>query len=1439
MSSKIRNVALLLPAFVLATGLASAQPGVKVSSINNGSVSTTTISNDPSSGPTAKAPAVDANGLAKYWDGLGTGGASTNYFSTPPFITATPNPQIAVGPDDILTIVNRTISRFPNPNAAGNTGVANPYNNPPTEYVWLDAWIGIPTLGPVLCPSGTSSNTQCVIDNASIRYDQLQGRFVVLFTVTDVPNQRSNFVLIVSKFSQFTKCAAGIPTCVPNGASSPLFTPPVIAPIVGGTQTGGINASNWVMYTIPINLTYVTAPTAVGNGLAGVASSVPTGGGTGAFVTATDCGTNGGPSLPLTPGAGGTARSCTNYYPTSARMGIDNDNIILTASVLDQSFATNEHNFPSVPGQSQGPYAGTRTVSISKFVVYNGTSLSLVQPPACTGDSPIDCMAVNLADNVITGTITAKSGCTTASAPPAPPAGCSPTTPLPAIFFEPDNLRGRALASFDSQVSPVGIITPIDYLVGTLITDNYGNSTGLNGNQFFIQPIVFSCPGVPIFPGPAGVAFCGVGGGTQVPDLPLLATLKTNVSTLAQVADPNPVGQGFSATQMTTNPLNTPVQSTTNNRLFVGDDRPQQVMFREGLLYVARTVRLFTSQGTSSGAALGTSTVLYDLIKTCATAAAQPNCGGFNINGTGFGAPALALETEWFNGTNVPDPAGNVTGFGFYQPMFESPADVISSGPVSPISLLPWFDKLFVGMTTGGTANVSNTFSKNFPSLWDFRPGDDAFDTVEPYLDPFTGLVIGSVSCGTDITVLATVTKNSTSVVVNDTTGLAVGQFLNSTSVATIPATITAINTSTNTVTLSSAYTGNTSTLPLSTSLTFTRVQPLVTTTATLTIGGTSLPAVAPSNVITVASAAGLQIGQLVVSAGATTNKIATVLTGNTSILLNSTSSVGVGESVIGGTFTQAVQTTAGSAIVQVPTTTQVAVGEGVSGTGIPANTYITAIAVNPDATLQVTLNNAATATTAVGSTVTLTFSTNCNVVSNPVTVPQTIPLWNCPGQTAAAPVQFFAAGAFVATPPDISNHITVSAPGTGSSFVGTNPLTSLPISNGIPVIFTAANFFVAPTTIININGTTVTLSSNAVSPAGLAPPIATGTVLQNLPITFQTSTTLAQTSCPMIPFSTRGGASTDPNDGSLWLYGQFAKNRLSTIPGPGQWGTSVANYPLSFPATDPYNNDNTFFQDVQPGNGFFTWIQIAKNLGIAVPSATGPCVINNGGTPIQNPPAPGTTPVASPSNLVCPYFNPTATVNRAEMAYWVVRAQMDEPQITAYLNATGGDPTVGGFAAQGSFSDYGTVSTPFLAGTVTTSQLIRDIEVMYRRGYTKGCSSTDDPLRRYCPNDLVTRAQMSVFLIRAKMNNVFPTTLSGIPVLGPYGDNFGLFQQATPYFSDVTSGATDPYKDYYIYVQKMRELRITNGTSGSLFSPGNNLTRQEIATFIVRAFFL
>jgi len=557
MSSKIRNVALLLPAFVLATGLALAQPsGVKLSTVDSsGTVTTTNLTASTPNGPGAKSPTQNADGTLKYWDGLGIGGTSTNYFTQVPYITATPNPQIATGPDDILTIVNRTISRYPNPNAAGNTGTLNPYNYPPTEFIPLDVWMGLTVLGTqagggALCPSGTGSNSNCVIDNASIRYDQLQGRFVVLFTVTDLPAHRSNWVLIVSRFAQLQQCATpptiGGPVC-----QTPIFTPPVIAPIVGGTQTGGQNGFNWKLYTIPINLLYNTfqqpnqlglanlpgataltspLPAPFNNPLANSAVGTPnlinTGGVTGVtFLTTPFC-PNGGPALPLTFGngvangtAGGTGRTCTNYFPTGARMGMDNDNIILTAPVIDTAYATNEGTFPAAVGEKHGPYAGTRVVSIAKLAVYNGVALVLDQPPVCTAANPISCMAVNLADNTATGTLSlvtqkiafaqganavagppngvvigdlqfgggnpnTPNSCVTAAPLSVPsiqnPANtalsCAPTagllTALPAVFWEPDNLRGRALASFDAQVAPAGtgvagVITPIDYLVGT------------------------------------------------------------------------------------------------------------------------------------------------------------------------------------------------------------------------------------------------------------------------------------------------------------------------------------------------------------------------------------------------------------------------------------------------------------------------------------------------------------------------------------------------------------------------------------------------------------------------------------------------------------------------------------------------------------------------------------------------------------------------------------------------------------------------------------------------------------------------------------------------------------------------------------------------------------------------------------------------------------
>jgi hypothetical protein len=163
-------------------------------------------------------------------------------------------------------------------------------------------------------------------------------------------------------------------------------------------------------------------------------------------------------------------------------------------------------------------------------------------------------------------------------------------------------------------------------------------------------------------------------------------------------------------------------------------------------------------------------------------------------------------------------------------------------------------------------------------------------------------------------------------------------------------------------------------------------------------------------------------------------------------------------------------------------------------------------------------------------------------------------------------------------------------------------------------------------------------------------------------------------------------------------------------------------------------------------------------------------------------------------------------------MAAWVVKAQMDDKAVNDYLAATGG-----------TFSSFQDVPT--------TDANYKYIETMYRRGNTKGCLATSDAVRRYCPSDNLTRGQMAVFLIRAKMNSVFPTVVSGTYVGSFGGDLFGLYSPTSP-FTDIAGN------DFAPYINKMRELRITNGTTLTTYSPDQTLTRGEIAAFIVRAFF-
>jgi hypothetical protein len=327
--------------------------------------------------------------------------------------------------------------------------------------------------------------------------------------------------------------------------------------------------------------------------------------------------------------------------------------------------------------------------------------------------------------------------------------------------------------------------------------------------------------------------------------------------------------------------------------------------------------------------------------------------------------------------------------------------------------------------------------------------------------------------------------------------------------------------------------------------------------------------------------------------------------------------------------------------------------------------------------------------------------------------------------------------------------------------------------------------------------------------------------------VSIGTSSAIQPTGAPqqLVPFGIRGGAATDPNTLAGWFYGAYAKARLSSTLGFGQWGTYIAHYPLTFPIRDAYNNLTLTYTDVQQlvtdaqgnvvqpptPNPLFPYVQISKQ------------------TEIQ------------PGSRTDTVFNVNGTVTRAEMARWTIRSQMDEDAVTGYLNSTGGI-----------FCSFADVTCPGSnGGTVTNTTGVsgdwRYIETMYRRGYTKGCDATNDGQRRFCPTRTLTRGEMSVFIIRAKMNSVFPTVTSGAftttacqptgtaLTVTQLGDQFGLYAGCNAYFTDVATTHI-----YFAFIQKMRELRISNGTSftPTQFSPDATLTRGQLMTFLVRAFF-
>ena len=148
--------------------------------------------------------------------------------------------------------------------------------------------------------------------------------------------------------------------------------------------------------------------------------------------------------------------------------------------------------------------------------------------------------------------------------------------------------------------------------------------------------------------------------------------------------------------------------------------------------------------------------------------------------------------------------------------------------------------------------------------------------------------------------------------------------------------------------------------------------------------------------------------------------------------------------------------------------------------------------------------------------------------------------------------------------------------------------------------------------------------------------------------------------------------------------------------------------------------------------------------------------------------------------------YSPGANVTRAQMASFLARL---------YKATTGTEAPI--------------ADTPF-TDVATTSSAYNDIGRIYGLSITTGTSPTT-----YSPGANVTRAQMASFLARLYK----ATTGTDAPVAD------------TP-FTDVAT-TSSAYND----IGRIYGLAITTGTTPTTYSPANNVTRAQMASFLARLY--
>jgi hypothetical protein len=150
--------------------------------------------------------------------------------------------------------------------------------------------------------------------------------------------------------------------------------------------------------------------------------------------------------------------------------------------------------------------------------------------------------------------------------------------------------------------------------------------------------------------------------------------------------------------------------------------------------------------------------------------------------------------------------------------------------------------------------------------------------------------------------------------------------------------------------------------------------------------------------------------------------------------------------------------------------------------------------------------------------------------------------------------------------------------------------------------------------------------------------------------------------------------------------------------------------------------------------------------------------------------------------------YCPEQTVNRAQMAVFLLRGMHGSSYAPPAVGATTG------------FSD---VPTTYWAAAW--------IKQLAAEGITSGCSSGN-----YCPEGVVTRAQIAVFLLRAKYGNAY--------VPPAVGNSTGFSDVPITYWAAA-------------WIKQLVAEGIASGCGASTYCPESPVTRAQMAVFLVRTF--